>query len=558
MIAFFAFILAMFISIVLIPPLMRSASRLAFVDVPSERKVHAAPIPRIGGLAMVAGAITPILLWVPPSREVLGLLYGVAVILVFGLWDDRSQLDYRMKFGGQILAVCVVVFYGGVLIRFVPFCGIEPIPHAASVALTIFALLGVTNAINLADGLDGLAAGTTLLSMGAISLLAYLAGDSSLLIIAMAVMGAIIGFLRFNTHPAQVFMGDAGSQFLGFVAGVLVIVLTQRSSPILSPAMPLLLLGLPLVDTFLVMGQRLLQGKSPFKPDRNHIHHKLLALGLDHYESVVVIYALQATLVAMAFAFRFRSDLLNMGLFVGTLVTLTGLFWLAARQGWQVRRVLPEAGMVSPVAQFARRLKQRGVLTRGPILFAAVTMPLFGLYATLTLRTLPPDGGPTVFLLFTAAAIALGWGWRRSDYALLERLVLYVAITAIIFYWCAARPPEDPLAAAENVWFVALGVSLLVGYRFARNRSLTVTPTDFLIILIALLVPTFARTLLPQPYVGEVAIKTLVAFYAIELVLAGADGRLRLVRLALFLVLGALAARVMVGDITLTVPTAPG
>ena len=118
MLAFFSFIVAMFISMMLIPPLMRSAKRLAFIDMPSERKVHAAPIPRIGGLAMVAGAVTPMLLWVEHSQRVTGFLWGVAIILVFGLWDDRAALDYRVKFAGQLLAVLVAVFYGGIVIRF--------------------------------------------------------------------------------------------------------------------------------------------------------------------------------------------------------------------------------------------------------------------------------------------------------------------------------------------------------------------------------------------------------------------------------------------------------
>ncbi len=355
MTAFFAFIVAMFIAMVLIPPLMRSARRYAFVDLPSERKVHDVPTPRIGGLAMVAGAVTPILLWVEPNRQVLGLLYGVAVLLIFGLWDDRSSLDYRLKFAGQLIAVSIAVFYGDIVIRFVPFAGVDPIPESVSIPLTIFALLGITNAINLSDGLDGLAGGTTLLSIGTLSLLAYLAGDGTLFVLSMAVMGSIIGFLRYNTYPAQVFMGDAGSQFLGFSVGVLVIILTQRSSVVLSPSMPLLLLGLPLIDTFLVMGQRVIERRSPFKPDRNHVHHKLLQLGLDHYESVITVYTLQAALVTMAFLFRYQSDLLNVGVFAAVLFGLAVVFTVASNRSWRVRQ-RPREDTPSAVTQFARGL----------------------------------------------------------------------------------------------------------------------------------------------------------------------------------------------------------
>ena len=152
MLSFFALIVAMFITMMLIPPLMRYAERFSFVDMPDPRKVHMAPVPRIGGVAMVIGAVTPMLLWADPSEEVRALLYGVGLILVFGVWDDRAALDFRIKFLGQLIAVFVVVHYGGVCIRYIPFHSFEPIPDYVAYPLTIFALLGVTNAINLSDG----------------------------------------------------------------------------------------------------------------------------------------------------------------------------------------------------------------------------------------------------------------------------------------------------------------------------------------------------------------------------------------------------------------------
>lgn len=233
MLSFFTFIIAMFITMVLIPPLMRSAEKLSFIDAPGERKVHESPIPRIGGVAMVAGAVTPILMWVERPPLVLAFLIGIGIILFFGVWDDRKALDFRLKFLGQFLAISVVVIYGGVEIRYLPFHSIDPVPAYVSIPFTYFALLGVTNAINLADGLDGLAGGTMLLSIAAIGLLAFIAGDDLLVVFCLAVMGSIIGFLRYNTYPAQVFMGDCGSQFLGFSVGVLVIILTQDSNPAL-------------------------------------------------------------------------------------------------------------------------------------------------------------------------------------------------------------------------------------------------------------------------------------------------------------------------------------
>jgi len=198
MLSFFALIVAMFVTMMLIPPLMRSAVRYDFVDRPDRRKLHGQPVPRIGGVAMVAGAVTPVLLWIEPNQQILGLLYGIAVLLVFGLWDDRAALDYRVKFIGQVLAVGVAVFYGDIVIRYVPFHSFDPIPEAVAIPLSLFALLGVTNAVNLADGLDGLAGGTMLLSIGMLCLLAYSVQDTGLFVVAMAMVGSIVGFLRYN------------------------------------------------------------------------------------------------------------------------------------------------------------------------------------------------------------------------------------------------------------------------------------------------------------------------------------------------------------------------
>ncbi len=449
----------------------------------------------------------------------------------------------------------MVVFYGGVVIRFVPFAGIDPISESISesisIPLTIFTLLGITNAINLADGLDGLAGGTTLLSIGTLSLLAYLAGDATLLVLSMAVMGSIIGFLRYNTYPAQVFMGDAGSQFLGFALGVLVIILTQDSSPILSSSMPLLLIGLPLFDTFLVMGQRIVEGRSPFKPDRNHIHHKLLNIGLDHYESVVIIYSLQAALVTCAFLFRYQSDLLNMGLFVGLFTLFAVGFSLAGKRKWRVRKV---SGREQPsaVAQLARGLKRHAVLTRFPMLFAAISMPLFASYVVITLDVIPADGKLTGFLLWSCTLIAIVLRRRAPVFSLPERLILYVTITTIVFYWCAGKDSHQISDLAENLYFLILGGGVLIAYRFGHNRSFSVTPTDFLIILIALLVPTLTRTLLPQAYIGEVAIKTLVLFYAVELVLAEARTRVWIIRTGECAILTLFAGRLVLFDIPIS------
>ena len=543
MLSFFAFIVAMFITMVLIPPLMKSAERYAFVDMPEERKIHQRPVPRIGGVAMVAGAVTPILLWAEPNREVLAMLYGIGVILVFGVWDDRAGLDYRIKFIGQLIAVGLAVFYGGVVIRYVPFHSYEPIPDVYAIPLSLFALLGITNAINLSDGLDGLAGGTTLLSVGMLALLAYFAGDSGLFVLSMALMGGIVGFLRYNTHPAQIFMGDGGSQFLGFATGVMVILLTQKSSTVLSPAMPLLLLGLPLIDTFLVMGQRLYEGRSPFKPDKNHVHHKLLGIGFDHYESVVIIYSLQAILVTLAYVLRYRSDLVVFSTFVVALLGLALFFRAAGAMGWRAHKY-NGASSVTPLSQFAGHLKRTGILGSAPMIASAATIPIYACWVILSTPAFPSDAPVTVYVLFAASVVVALALRNRAAYILLERLLLYVAITTIVYYWCSTQDQYSIWSDIEKAYFGLLGLTLLFAYRFTRNRSFRVTPTDFLIILIAVIVPTLSKSMVPQNNLGEIAIKVLILFYAAELVIAQANTRMWMLRTGLCLLLGVLALRV--------------
>jgi len=524
MLSFFTFIIAMFITMVLIPPLMRSAEKLSFIDAPGERKVHELPIPRIGGVAMVAGAVTPILMWVERPPLVLAFLVGIGIILVFGVWDDRKALDFRLKFLGQFLAISVVVIYGGVEIRYLPFHSIEPVPAYVSIPFTYFALLGVTNAINLADGLDGLAGGTMLLSIAAIGLLAFLAGDDLLVVFCLAVMGSIIGFLRYNTYPAQVFMGDCGSQFLGFSVGVLVIILTQDSNPALSPSMTLLILGLPIVDTFIVMGQRVYEGRSPFKPDRNHVHHRLLEFGFDHYEAVLIIYVAQAALVTSAFVFRFESDLFNLLVFAGALICILVAFNSAERRGWSAHGKLG-AGSRTPLGTFVRKLRASGVLSDYPVVFVAVAVPCYLLYAIMHSGQIPVDGAVSALVLFVIAAAALALLRQSEGVRLIERVVVYVAATMAVYYWHTTTMRYQGAFSFENGFFLLLTTAIVVSYRFAQPRKFTVTPTDFLVIFLAVVAPGMLGSLVTQSNIMAIGAKTVILFYAIEMLIARSPGR---------------------------------
>lgn len=516
MLLFFAFIIAMFVTMVLIPPLKAKAVELKFVDIPDERKVHQTPIPRIGGIAMVIGALLPVSMWARDTREMMAYLIGAAVILVFGVWDDRANLDYKIKFGGQILAVAVVVFFGGVKLYLVPFSGGVPVPEWVAVPLTFFALLGITNAINLSDGLDGLAGGTTFISLAAICLLSFMAGDYRLMLVALAVMGSIIGFLRFNTHPAQIFMGDGGSQFLGFSVGVLAIVLTQQSNAVLSPAMPLLLLGLPIIDTFIVMGQRLYEGRSPFSPDKNHVHHKLLDLGFDHYEAVVIIYLVQTLLVGSAFVFRFHSDLFNMGLFAFFFLGSILAFPFAAGMSWRLggRAGIKRTSGVTQLVLFMRRTE---VLARYPYIFIALSLPVFGIITILSAGKAAPDI-IALALVLSGLMVVLALIFRESSLTFLERGIVYVTIT-LVAYSSQVRPIVMHHTPLENAYFVLLALAVVFSFRFSSLKTVDITPLDFLVVLLALTLPNVPGLAIPIDHFGVLVAKVFAMFYAAEVLI---------------------------------------
>ena len=524
---------------VLIPPLMRSAERLRIVDIPEGRKIHTSPIPRIGGVAMVIGALIPMIMWLSPEREVVGFLLGIIIILIFGVWDDWKNLDYRLKFLGQIIAVLIVVVFGGLKIKYVPFMGTNPVPDFMAIPFTIFALLGITNAINLADGLDGLAGGTTMLSLGMIAILGYMVDGMSLVLIAVSVMGSVLGFLRFNTHPASVFMGDGGSQFLGFAAGVMAIMLTQEVNPVLSPAIAILILGLPILDTLMVMSQRIYEGRSPFSPDRNHIHHKLLALGFDHYEAVLLIYLAQSILVLSAFFLRFDSDFLVFSSYLLFCVGVIVFFHVAAITGWRMHTSQGEKSN-SMVARGVRWLRQDSRLLKVVFYFAIVAISAYLLLAAMLVQFVPPDIS-VLSLFLLVVLIGLFFKRKGQPFSIVERAIAFVTAAFVVYLMQVVPGVLIEYALYRNSLFVMLAVAVGLGFRFSHADRFRITPLDFLVIFIAVAVPNLPNAHLEGANWGEGIAMLIVLFYGIELVLTNILRRwdvMRLVICATLVVLG--------------------
>ena len=521
------FIVGMAVTMVCLPMLARLANKWLFVDQPGVRKVHSVPIPRVGGVAMAVGVLVAALLTVKLEPTDRWFLTAAAVIVVFGALDDRFDLDYRFKLLGQLLAVAIVVTAGDVRIQMIALDDRVWLPWWLSIPVTVFFLVGVTNAVNLADGLDGLAGGTTFLCLCAVALLSSLLAPGSSTALALAFAGAVLGFLRFNTYPASVFMGDAGSQLLGFTIGVLGIRATQSMTSEISATIPVVLLAVPILDTLSVMVQRIGEGRSPFSPDKNHIHHKLLALGFDHHEAVMVIYVVQAALFVMAYVLRYESDLLILGFvtafFLGTITVLQ----LATRHGWRLRGRSAHRND-SPLSQFLTIVHRPHILPRLSFLLMAGAL-----------------SSDIRILIIALLAVVLGFlaTLRIAPLRVVEKAVLYVTSTVLVYLDSVVLPTDRVTTMLSWGAISVAAIATAVRLRLYNDRHFSVTPLDLIVLFMALVVPSLAGSFdLPHGVPLAIA-KVVVLFYAIEMLVSRSEERAVWVRLAAASVLAGLALR---------------
>jgi UDP-GlcNAc:undecaprenyl-phosphate GlcNAc-1-phosphate transferase len=525
-----AILIAMFLTIVLVPICRHLAFRLNIIDMPDARRVHTVPTPRTGGIAMALGALAPVLLWSHLSDFTASVMVGAWILVLFGLIDDRRDLNYKAKFAGQLAAAIIVVWFGGVKITSLGMLLPDGyiLPDFLAIPLTILAIVGVTNAVNLADGLDGLAGGITLLIFICLGYLSWKAQNTAITVLAASVAGAIIGFLRFNTYPAEVFMGDAGSQYLGFMAVTLSLTLTQVNIP-LSPLVPLLLLGFPILDTLSVMLQRVSEGRSPFHPDKNHFHHKLMRLGLYHSEAVLAIYALQALLVGSAVWLRYYSDWLILVLYLAFSGLVLAGFHLADKNGWTIRET-NESDIANRLSILSRLDRARTTIK---VAFKAleIILPLLFFLTALIPRAIPAyfawfSVGLAVIL---SGVLLMGHRYSRS----VLRLCLYMTIPFLVYEGQINPAPwiSQPLNLAYGFIFLVLVGLVFVTLRLSQRAGFKSTPMDFLILIVALVVPNLPDEPFQGHRMGMVAVKIIVLFFSYEVLIAELRGQLKLLSL---------------------------
>ncbi len=329
-----AFVLALSVACLSLPQLSRAAVRCGLVDRPSRRKRHGTSKPFVGGVGMALGFFLSVAVCIGLSR-VAGLLAGMITILIIGFLDDWKELNHWWKLAGEMAAALMIVYWSGIyLFTFGDLLSLGSIDfHDYSIPVTVFCIVGIANAFNMMDGMDGLAGGVSLTAFLSFACISALSGHPALMLLSVAMSGAIIGFLRYNWHPARLFMGDTGSLFLGFTAAFVSIAVTQGAQGVVRPVIPLLVLAVPVTDALTVILKRIAARRNPFHADRNHIHHTLLRMGLGTQGSVAVILTLSCIFCILAIAgviFRIPEHILFLA-FSAYFVAHLGLSFLAER-----------------------------------------------------------------------------------------------------------------------------------------------------------------------------------------------------------------------------------
>lgn len=273
-------------------PLVRVlAYQLGAVDVPRDnRRMHRVPIPRMGGVAIYLAYTITTLAFGDFSPALVAIWFGGTILVVLGIFDDIFNLNAWFKLGVQILAALVPVLQG-IDIDFINFGGTMYPLGSWSIPITVLWIVGLTNAINFIDGLDGLACGISTICSTALTLVTLMMAGGEAALLTAVLAGACVGFLPYNSHPAKIFMGDAGALFLGYTLSILSVNGVFKTHAVLAFLIPMSVFGLPLFDTAFAVVRRLLHGQSPFHADRGHIHHRLIDAGFGHRRSVMILYA---------------------------------------------------------------------------------------------------------------------------------------------------------------------------------------------------------------------------------------------------------------------------
>ena len=510
-------LISIVITIAVMPYCRQLALKIKAVDQPGSRKLHAHLMPRCGGMAMALGMCVPLFLWAPKTRFVSGLLIGALVIVIFGVIDDVKNLKPSIKLFGQTIAALLVIGISDVKINDLePFLTPGVLLDWAAIPLTVFVIVGVTNATNLSDGLDGLAGGTALLIFLCIGYLCLQSKDWVSVMIAIAAGGSLLGFLRFNSYPAQLFMGDAGSQLLGFVAIVLAIKMAQPSAGT-SAVLPLIIFGIPVLDTITVMIKRLTSGRSPFSADRNHFHHQLMRVGLLHTEAVLTIYLVQALLILFAIAFHGSNGWFLLSAYLMFAGGVLGTFHIFQKTGYRIQR----GQFLNGARARLKATKDRGHLIKISFGIVKVGVPVLLIFNALFQQT----NNKAILILSGGFSFSLMFAWFLNKKILnyrIAKLALYL-FTPFIIFNCDLNINSKLTPVLIGIYtalYLLLLISVVLTIQLTRRTNGFKSSTlDYLVIFVILAICSLPDAALKGYLLGMVAVKTVILYYGYEVLI---------------------------------------
>ena len=306
-------LLSFLTSLALVPLVRKISFHVNAIDIPDKRKVHLQPIPSMGGLAFFFSFLLGYMLFAPKTDQMLAILIGSFLIIIVGIIDDISPLRPLWKLLGQIVASLIVVIYGGITFSDMTMFGFSLKFGIFAIPLTVLFIVAIINAINLSDGLDGLAAGSSAIFFLSISIIAYIMNKLGGLdvILCLIMLGATLGFLVFNFNPASIFMGDTGSMFLGFIISI-VALLGFKTATITSLIIPILILFVPILDTLAAIIRRSLKGQSFSQADREHLHHQILDSTKSTKKTVLIMYLIDAAFASVSILYALGDNKIAM------------------------------------------------------------------------------------------------------------------------------------------------------------------------------------------------------------------------------------------------------
>ncbi|GAB4369583.1 MAG: hypothetical protein Kow00128_15930 [Deltaproteobacteria bacterium] len=552
---------ALLLTLWLTPWVIRLSKRIGAVDRPDGRKVHTRTVSRLGGLAMVAGVFVPLLLFRELDRPLVAFLAGALVVAATGLLDDIYRIRPAAKFAGEILGAAVFVFLGGISLSDLgDFLGIGVVHTGAlAPAVTVFCMVGVMNALNLSDGLDGLAGGIAAIGCVFLGTFAYMAGDWTSFPILVVLFGAILGFLRFNSHPANLFMGDAGSLLLGYSLGAVAVIMSRGSGAgaDLSPVTVAGILALPITDTLLVMVRRLRHRRHPFRPDRTHLHHRLMDLGFSHAAAVPILYFGTALFGFQAWFDRAMPEGRQFLFIVLLAAMIHGAVFAAQRMDlrWDVRA--PGGNGSDPHSRMARIL---GKSVR-PVEW---TIGVAFLLPSLAVGAMSKAAGIAALGLAACGALLFPWNRKGPQRAAVCYGLIFASCLFLLswFQFSSGRPRWLPGYFALLSFLVLCWVLLKMRYR-GHREILLFSGFETLIISIAIAIPLvlfpalglengLRRTML------VVCFEALSVLLAMKVMIRRRHGRNRILAAVLLAAMAVVGLRGIIGSGTLTASETPG